>query len=117
MTNVRKHGCWVLMPPEFEVLGGLFLPALQRGCLAGRLALAVASWRDRGRRIFFDPGASGYTAKDLAEDVKRHGGEEAFVAGTEFDRTAAGMLCDALVQAGIGCKHPLLCKRDGEEIM
>ena len=117
MADVRKNGCWVLMPPEFEVLGGLFLPALPRGRLAGRLAGAVAGWRDQRRRIFFDPGVSGYTAEDLAEEVKRYGGEEAFVVGTVFDRTAAGLLCDALVQAGIRCKRPLLGRKDGEEIM
>lgn len=105
----RTEGRFVLLlPPEFDYLGGLFLPDLERARLAARVALAVA--RDWGARlaIDFDPGADGRTAAEAAARVARSRPRGALVLGTPRDEVGASILAAALREAGVPCAEPRL---------
>lgn len=107
----------VIMPPEFDYLGGLFLPDLGRARLASRLASAVARWRRRGYPVQLDLGSAGYTAGQSASLLASEGVARALVIGGDHDRTGAVNLRCALVQSGINCPDPLLSSVDGSDII
>lgn len=106
----------VMMPPEFEYLGGLFLPDLDRARLAARAASAVAQWRRRGYPVQFDPGCGGLTAGQTASLLVDNGSTRAVVIGGGHDRTGADILHQALAETHIQCPTPLLSTTDGADI-
>ncbi len=117
MAELGDSRLRVIMPPEFDYLGGLFLPDLGRARLASRLASAVARWRRRGYPVQLDLGSSGSTAGQSASLLAGEGVARALVVGGDHDRTGADILRCALVRSGINCPAPLLSSADGSDII
>lgn len=117
MNSASNEGLWVLMPPEFYYLEGLFLPSFSRARLTAALVSAVLKWRAAGYPVSFDPGLQGCTAPQLSTRLREAGTRKVIVVGAGSDTNGAGILAGSLRRAGVECPAPLITTSDARETL
>ncbi len=115
VNRAPNEDLWVLMPPEFYYLEGLFLPSFSRARLTAALVSAVLKWRAAGYPVSFDPGLHGFTAPRLSTKLREAGAKKAIVVGAGSDTNGAGILAGSLRRAGVECPEPLITTSDTRE--
>jgi len=117
MSHISQPTFYILTPPEFEYMPGLFTPDLQRARLIANLAMLVEDHRRKGYDVIYDTGSDGLTAKAQAEKLKRLGVKNAAVVGADCDRTGVTVLTNALKNIGIETGDAHISECDGEDLL
>jgi hypothetical protein len=117
MPGREEKGFGILMPPEFEYLGGLFMPDRIRARVTGLIAAAVPRWQASGYRVFFEPGTEGKDAARTALSFRERGLSRAVTVGGPFDQTGLSMLTEALEAVGVACGRPIRGSEDPGEVI